>query len=197
MAGFVRALESNRLLGLSNIYQFTNEDGRLVRSNCAQAAAATFLTHYRKLFEPGVPNAKAVHADVPRAAMSWLEANYPPDQIGGMFGTSRRRVVQICKAFGVGVREIRGQDNMLAALGRGKPAIVMLGVSAGKLFGHNLPGGHWMVAYACDDANVYLTNWGEMPWDQFLRGWNSFVPRLIQMRNRGLIANYLHEGRAR
>ncbi|MBI3412262.1 MAG: hypothetical protein HY040_28355 [Planctomycetes bacterium] len=189
MAGFVSALDSGHLLGLCTIFQFTNEDGRLVRSNCAQAAAATFLTHYGKIFKPDVPSAKGTRANTPTAAMSFLETRFPPDQIGGLFGTSRRRVIQICKAFGLGVRDIRGEGAVVASLNRRKPVIVMLGVSAGKFLGYDLPGGHWMVAYACDGANVYLTNWGEMTWNQFHRGWNSIVPSLIQMRNRGLVAD--------
>ena len=45
-----------------------------------------------------------------------------------------------------------------------------------------------MVAYACDGAGVYLTNWGKMGWDEFRSGWGALVPRLIGMRRRGLTA---------
>jgi hypothetical protein len=35
--------------GLGSIFEFTNGDGALVRTNCGQAAAATFLKFHGKL----------------------------------------------------------------------------------------------------------------------------------------------------
>jgi hypothetical protein len=64
----------------------------------------------------------------------------------------------------------------------------MLGVSAGKFLSFDLPGGHWMVAYGFDGDHVYLTNWGRMSWQEFHAGWNALVPRLINMRGKGLVA---------
>jgi hypothetical protein len=61
--------------------------------------------------------------------------------------------------------------------------------TSGRLFNRiDLPGGHWMVAYGFHPEKVYLTNHGPMPWDEFRRGWASFVPRLIGMRRKGLVA---------
>jgi hypothetical protein len=64
----------------------------------------------------------------------------------------------------------------------------MLEVPAGRLWRFPLRGGHWMVAFGYDSANVFLTNWGSMPWDEFRHGWAGLIPRLIGMRRRGLVA---------
>ena len=181
MAGVVTPAEQNAadFVGLGAIFEYTNGDGDLSRTNCGQAAAATFLTHYGRL-----------PADVARAhhVMTFLERRHPPNVLGGVFGTSRRRVARICTVFGVPLREVSGEAALRASLARGEPVIVMLGVSAGRWWRFDLPGGHWMVAYACDANGVYLTNWGKMSWDEFRHGWDALVPRLIGMRRRGLAA---------
>jgi hypothetical protein len=181
VAGIVTPAEQGAadFVGLGAIFQYTNGDGALCRTNCGQAAAATFLTHYGRLPAEG---ARA------RRVMAALEHCHPPNVLGGFFGTSRRRVVSICAAFGVPLRELSGEAALRASLVRREPVIVMLGVSAGRWWRFNLPGGHWMVAYACDPGGVYLTNWGKMTWDEFRRGWGALVPRLIGMRRRGLAA---------
>jgi hypothetical protein len=165
--------------GLDSIFEYTNGDGTLCRTNCGQAAAATFLTHYGRL---------PAHPADPHRIMTTLERKHPPNVLGGVFGTSRRRVARICSSFGVPVREVPGEAALRASLIRRKPVIVMLGVSAGRLWRFDLPGGHWMVAYACDTDGVYLTNWGKMSWDEFRHGWGGLVPRLIGMWGRGLAA---------
>jgi hypothetical protein len=166
--------------GLESLFEFTNIDGALVRTNCGQAAAATFLTQYGKL-----QGSEQSAGDI----MTMLERDYPPDQFFGFLGTGRGQVERICRVYRQPVREIEGENDLKVCLRRQQPVIVMLGVSAGRLLGHiDLPGGHWMVAFGYDDDNVYLSNWGTMPWGEFRRGWHSPVPRLISMFGRGLIA---------
>ena len=166
--------------GLKSIFEFTNYDGALVRANCGQAAAATFLTFHGKL---------APTQDRPDRIMAAIEHAFPPDNMGGLFGTSRRCVTRICRRQGILLREIAGEEALHAELAQRRPVIVMLGVCGGRLFNRiDLPGGHWMVAYGFDPENVYLTNHGPMPWDEFRRGWAGFVPRLIGMRGKGLVA---------
>src|SRR5262245_15565800 len=169
-------------VGVDAIFEYTNDDGALCRTNCGQAAAATFLTHHGRL-----------PADAARAGriMAALERCHPPNVLGGLFGTSRRCVARICADFGVPVHEVSGEAALRASLVRREPVIVMLGVSAGKWWRFDLPGGHWMVAYACDAGGVYLTNWGKMSWDEFRSGWGALVPALIGMRRRGLAARGL------
>ena len=46
-----------------------------------------------------------------------------------------------------------------------------------------------VVVYGYDAENVFITNWFQrMPWETFRQGWNAFIPRLINMRQRGLVA---------
>jgi hypothetical protein len=183
MAGFIHVGEPPAdYLGTAAIFEYTNSDGSHVRTNCGQAAAATFLTFHGRL-APGAEQAHQVMAEI--------ERYHPPDNLGGVLGTSRRRVIRICRAFGQAVLPIRGEVALKSRLGRQHPVIVMLGVPAGRFHGFELPGGHWMVAYGYDAEHIYLTNWGRMSWQEFRAGWAALVPRLIGMRFRGLAAVWL------
>ncbi len=165
--------------GLDSLFEYTNADGRLARTNCGQAAAATILTHHGKL-----PDA----AEAPEVMVA-LERDYPPDQLFGLFGTGRRQVERICQENHLPLREIQGEEELRLCLRQRRPVVVMLGVSAGQLFHRfDLPGGHWMVAFGYDADRIYLSNWGAMTWDDFSRGWRLPVPRLIRMNGRGLSA---------
>lgn len=164
--------------GLTSIFEYTNDDGELCRTNCGQAAAATFLTHCGKF---------APRADRAAQVMQVLERSFPPDNLLGLFGTSRRQVERICKAHATPLRAIRGCDALCDSLRKGQPVIVMLGVSGGKFLKWELPGGHWMVACGFDAEHVHLTNWGTMTWQEFEKGWQALVPRLINMHGQGLV----------
>jgi hypothetical protein len=165
--------------GLEKIFEYTNDDGQLVDTNCGQAAAATFLTFHGKL-PPLEERAKEV--------MAAIESAHPPDNFGGRFGTSRRQVIHICRDHGLRVTEIAGEEELRAQLAQSRPVIVMLGVSGGRFLNlFDLPNGHWMVAYGFDGDYVHLTNWGRMSWAEFHAGWNALVPRLISMRRKGLV----------
>ncbi len=164
--------------GLTSIYEYTNFDGTCVRTNCGQAAAATLLTHHRKL-----------EADPQRSLeiMRRLEREFPPDQMRGYFGTGRRQVERILRAFELSPAEVAGEEGLRQRLAAGAPVIVMLGASQGRVLPFvDLPGGHWMVAYGFDGGHVYLTNGGRLTWDAFRKGWRGVVPWLIDMRNKGI-----------
>jgi predicted double-glycine peptidase len=165
--------------GLGSIFQYTNGDGRWVPFNCGQAAACTFLTHLGVL-EPAAERAGHI--------MRLIEAEHPPDNVGGYFGTSRRRVERICRAHGVELREIQTEEELKQNLTEQRPVIVMLGVAGPRFWKWTMPAGHWMVAYGFDHDNVYLTNWGYMSWEGFRQGWDALVPRMIGMSHRGLVA---------
>jgi len=101
MACFIQVAEPPAdYLGTATLFEYTNSDGSHVRTNCGQAAAATFLTFQGRL-APGAERAHQVMAEI--------ERHYPPDNLGGVFGTSRRRVIRICKAFGQEVWPIQGE----------------------------------------------------------------------------------------
>jgi hypothetical protein len=180
MAGILCAdrAENPDYRGLGSIFEYTNDDGSRVRTNCGQAAALTFLTHYRK-FPTDSQRARLMFARI--------EEHYPPDNFGGYLGTSRRQVTHICRKHGLPVVPISGEAQLQKSLAAERPVLVMLGVSAGRFLNlFDLPGGHWMVAYGFDQDFVHLTNYGRMPWDEFRAGWSSFVPRLINMWRKGL-----------
>lgn len=175
MASLISTHTVDNYHGLDRIFEFTNDDGANVGTNCGQAAAATFLTEHG-LLAPFVETMRRV------------ESPFPPDNLGGYFGTSRRQVIRICRSFGMRVRNIHGEVALRAQLACRQPVIVMLGVSGGRVWKFELPAGHWMVAYGFDDRHIFLTNWGPMTWEDFRRGWRAFVPMLVQMRESGLVA---------
>jgi hypothetical protein len=180
MASLIRPVQPGKAYhGAASLFEFRNSDGKLARANCGQAAAATLLKFHGHL-DMAEDRAQQIMAD--------LERLHPPDNIGGLFGTSRRRVIRICKAFGLKVQTIEGEDAVKKELARHNPVIVMLRVAAGTFLGYNLPGGHWMVAYGYDAEHVFLSNRGKMTWDDFRAGWSGIVPRIVGMRRRGLAA---------
>jgi len=181
MAEFISPEEMNpdAYRGIEKIFEYTNDDGRLVDTNCGQAAAATFLTFYGKV-PPLAERAKEV--------MAAIEHDHPPDNFGGRFGTSRRQVIHICRDQGLRVTEIVGEEALREQLARQRPVIVMLGISGGRFLKFfDVPNGHWVVAYGFDPDYVHLTNWGRMSWAEFHAGWYALVPRLISMRGKGLV----------
>lgn len=162
--------------GLPRIYEYTNHDGELYRTNCGLAASATYLTH-RGIFPPGA-----------EGVMARLEKDHPPNIFFGKFGTSRRRVERMCAAYDVELEPIEGVDALKAKLDAGQPVIVMcqMPVETGRILG--IPTGHWMVVYGYDSEYLYLTNYGYMPWPQFLGLWEGFISGMIRMANTGLVA---------
>ena len=68
--------------------------------------------------------------------------------------------------------------------------MLMVGTEGPRIWKWHAPAGHWMVAYGYDANQIFLTNWCRpgMPWPEFRRRWGAIVPRLISMRNRGLVA---------
>lgn len=165
--------------GLPRIFEFVNHDGRLSKWNCGQAAAATLLTHHH-VVDPAVDGCDLLLE---------IERQFPPDILGGWFGSSRRRVTSICRSRGLPLKPVRGEAAVRAELERGNPVVVMLGVSGGKFLRWDLPGGHWMVAYGFDDNAVYLTNWGKpMLWEEFRIRWRAWTATFIQMDEIGLVS---------
>lgn len=169
--------------GLPSVYEFINSDGEHRRFNCGQAAACSLLSFAGVLVAEPDPA-------VARTLMMAVEEANPPDNFGGWFGTSRRRVERICRRHGMELEVVRGEDELRASLAAGRPAIVMLGTEGPRLWKWHAPAGHWMLAYGFDDRQIFLTNWSSpaMPWDEFRRWWRAIVPRMISMRNIGLVA---------
>jgi hypothetical protein len=160
--------------GLEWIFEYTNHDGALATWNCGQAAAATFLTHHGAMDPVQAGN-----------NMAWLERHHPPDQLGGWFGTGRRRVERIIHAFQMDLVEVPGIDVLRDQLDRNNPVLLMLGVPH-RFLGVNLPGGHWMVAFGRDAERVHFTNGCPMTWAEIEAGWRSLPGWWIRMNGLGL-----------
>ncbi len=169
--------------GLPEMYEYVNGDGLHRKFNCGQAAACTLLTHYRIL-----PN--GLETDAARPVMCEVEGCHPPDNLGGWFGTSRRRVERICRTHDLPVELVEGEAELRHYLATSRPVILMVGTEGPKFGPWHAPSGHWMVAYGYDDAQLFLTNYSSagMPWPEFRRAWRALVPKLISMRNLGLAA---------
>jgi hypothetical protein len=161
--------------GLDWIFEYTNYDGQLQTFNCGQAAIATFLTHHGRMDPVQAPR-----------NMDWLEQHHPPDQFGGWFGTGRKCVERALGAFDVPAVEVAGVDAIREQLDRNNPVMLMVGLPSGKLWGFDLPGGHWMVAFGHEGERVHLTNWSTLTWDEIRSGWNSITSRWIRMSGCGL-----------
>src|SRR5262249_24515439 len=107
MACFVQAhdAEAGEYRGIPGLFAYSNADGALARTNCGQAAAATFLTYYgRFVSDP----------DQARQVMGRLEHDHPPDNLLGYFGTSRRCVTRICRAYSVPVHAFHEEEALRA-----------------------------------------------------------------------------------
>ena len=170
--------------GLPSLFGYENADGKLVGTNCGIAASATLLTFLGKMPVEltTTPNANP--------NMTALESTYPPNILFGLAGTSRGRVERILEAYGCETTEIDGEDALRQSILAGKPVAVMLQVPGQTVWGMQFPAGHWMVAYGCDEQNIFLTNWdiNGMPWDDFRHGWSQLIPWCIDMRKKGLQA---------
>lgn len=165
--------------GLDAIFEYTNDDGELCRRNCGQAAAATLLTSHGA-WQP-MPEQASFR-------MGHLEMHFPPDNLGGLWGTSRRCLERICRAHQLRLITVEGEAALRRALERRNPVAVMIGVSPRKFCGIPLPGGHWLVVYGYDRHGVHVTNWvgGSITWPEFRQRWATWLGLLIGMRRRGL-----------
>lgn len=168
--------------GLPSIYEFINSDGEYRKFNCGQAAACTMLTYCKALPE-------SQQEEAARLSMTTIEHLHPPDNMGGWFGTSRRRVERILRSHDISFEAIHGEEALRQALSVGRPVIVMVGTEGPKIWKWHAPSGHWIVLYGYDDERVYCTNWNGsgIPWEEFRRRWKGVVPRVISMRNIGLV----------
>jgi hypothetical protein len=185
MAQFVTSADSTgSYRGLPRLFEFVNEDGAMWRYNCGQAAVATLLQFLSKNEE-----AKASTVAGRPPWMSWLEKEHPPDNLGGWLGTSRRRVERGLRGQGYRPRAIHGEESLRRCLAAGLPVILTVQLSV-RFWKFDFPSAHWMVAFGYDEQYVYLTNrWEQrMPWPEFRRGWNGWIPALTNMRGTGIVA---------
>jgi hypothetical protein len=165
MAGTIYAYANTRgFYGLSSIYQYVNADGQNPRTVCGQAASATLLTYC---------TGRPANLSTLRA----IERTHPPDILGGILGTSPRRVQAILVYYGaIGLGTI-GNEESLKRLIRGLFPVICLIQNSGGLFGLG-DGAHWLVAFAYNDNGIFVTNYGNvfLSWSAWREKWNSPLP---------------------
>ena len=153
--------------GMPTIWQWVNSDGQYSGTNCGTAAMATLMTRYKGSQYPPWSNPNPVR----RIERDWLG----PDVALGQAGTSRWRMESIATKYGFNYGW--GDESQLnSTLAAKKPVAVMLDI--GKCPDWKQWGFHWVVVYAYDSKNYYVTNWvtgstGAVPKAQFLDGWKN------------------------
>jgi hypothetical protein len=156
--------------------EYVNEDGKLSKYNCGQAAVATLIQFYQRDRE---------------GVMEWLEKEHPPNVLFGYLGTTRRRVERGLRAAGLRPYTIHGVDALKKSLDDGKPGIFTYQFELMKVLGVSIPTAHWMVAFGYNDEYVFVTNWWKhrIPWDEFLVGWSGWIPAITSMKNAAILVN--------
>lgn len=147
--------------------EFVNEDGKLSKWNCGQAAAASLIKYLKPENETEM-------------LMALLELHFRPNNPFGM-GTSPRQIRRMLKAYEIETIIVRGKEEMQANI----PCILTYQFELTKFLGISIPTAHWMMVYGYDDDYIYLTNWWDnrMSWSDFLSGWNGWALDLQDIRN--------------
>lgn len=155
--------------GLGEMFQYTNDGAPDRKRACGQAAIATILSHY---------NVKS--RDTGYSLINEIYRRYGPDIAFGILGTSWQQMERALSGYGVPYSWYSNEASLKNRLDNYRPCIVMLDVGAMPDEGWGW-GGHWVVAYGYDNANVYLTNWnpsssgqwdgGKCSWTAFRKGW--------------------------
>lgn len=141
--------------GVGSIFQYVNAKGPNQKRNCGQAAVATMLTYHKKY--PITPNDAKGNNKLQRI----LEKSFPPDMpFGG--GTSPSRVMSCAGNYGLNCYQGLGQSSMESWVSYKYPCILL--VDVGKAGwknpnGSEMWGLHYVVCYAYDGNNFWLTNW--------------------------------------
>ncbi len=153
--------------GMATIHQWVNSDGRYSKENCGTAAIATLMTRYGK-------GSKFAEWSNPNPVQRIENDGYGPDVAFGKGGTSRWRMESIATKYNFNYGW--GTESQLNGyLAAGKPVAVMLDIGKCKAWGQW--GFHWVVVYAYDSNNYYVTNWptqlGAVPKAEFLDGWKN------------------------
>lgn len=163
MAGFI-SIDSvgSGFAGRKSMYEYLNSDSKFPKTGCGQCAVGSVLTSRNKMSQNLT------------LGLRMLEAAYPPDVIGGQYGTSPWRIRAMLKAYGINSKDEYNKFGMMNALKNKKFCIVLV---------QNNPGfqslaSHWFVVYGADNTRVYVTNWHawSIKWSTFDAMWSAFVP---------------------
>jgi len=132
------------------------------KTACGLAAAFTMLTNYK-------------HKTFGDSDFENVKPNLGP------FGTTAGRVEEIMKSYGGTVHFHKdatldaGVVALKGSIVSHSPACVLLDLGAASDLKQSWFAGHWVVAYAFDNSEVHLTNYGPMAWDSFKRCFDKTV----------------------
>lgn len=155
-------------------------------NGCGQAAVVCLLDFWDRL---PYPTATAVQD---------LYACHPPNTPRALLGCTPGHVERLCGTYGLTARRFSGAapDRRAAleeALRLRRPAIVLLDLGA---LGGPVLTAHYAVAYAYDEAGLYVTNMAStgfggaskqhLPWPGFMRAWRCWYLPLLGWRRFGL-----------
>lgn len=164
----------------ASIFQYTNDGAKHKDTACGQAAIATLITAW------GV---KA--PDNGSALIREVESNYPQDVALGNAGTSWQQMEKALNGYGLKTYWLTGEAELKEYLKAGYPVVVMLDVGRIPQYGFTWSG-HWVVAYAFDYGNIYVTNWNldgtTCSWGSFSAAWNTWLTNASGTTRRGLVA---------
>lgn len=145
------------------MFEFVNDNSY----DCGQAAACTILASH------GLIEAK-------QDALAEIENAYPPDVMGGLWGTSSKRVKQILEVKGLRVQQLETPFEIYNAVKNGQPVVCLLGFKWS---------GHWVVATEVIGKFIHLSNYGDATIEDFHKMISGWIPRIIGFNGRGYIAS--------
>lgn len=177
-ARMVYARSDQPVYGVPQIFEYTNRGAPDYDTACGQAAVCTLLT-FRRVFAP----------DTSGRRITEVYRRYGPDVAWGWLGTSRQRMDEALRGYGVSGDWQAGEDALRATLRQNKPCLLLLDIGTIPDEGFRPVGGHWTVAYAYDSRYVYLTNWprdGRCTWANLRKSWNTWLTQANGTPNRFL-----------
>ncbi len=178
---------------ISYVHAYANLRPRIDTNACGQAAIATMLDFYHK--DPFQlprtatdPTDHQSHWEDGAAIDAIKAADYGPNALGGLFGTTPGRIKDALTHFGLATElayadeagSRRAWMDLNAYVSQGKPVPVLIDTTR---IGGPPSGLHWAIVYRINGDNVFLGNWRREPFsvDVFLAAWRcSQMPPFVR-----------------
>jgi hypothetical protein len=147
--------------GTKRYYNYNNDDalGKYAKTCCGQAAMYSYLKTRGSM----------------SISMPQFVNKYPPNNLGGMLGTSKERIAETFGKCGYKTYNAWGEDSLRSTLSYA-PVLACVDVGAAGWSGWGL---HWVAIFAYDSGWYYLNNWDTPDYactrDNFMRGWKSWL----------------------
>jgi hypothetical protein len=159
--------------GICQIAEFTNDDFRVQKTTCGQAAAVTALWH---------AGLNITYNDAGRLATEFY-ALAPPRitvpgiiEVRGGLGTDWRQIERGLNAFarqGISYNWQKGKSALQNELRKSNVCLIMIDTGTLPQYKYAWGTGHWVTAYGYDDTYVYVTNFpdNKMTWGELHKAW--------------------------